>query len=111
MTRRSNLWQAIAVLFTLVNSAGAGYAVARAESLHAAVHVGLMLVGVYLMWRLAPRGRGEDRLSAQHADERLEQLQQSVDAVALEVERIGEGQRFNAKLQAERAETAPLNRP
>ena len=37
---------------------------------------------------------------------RLEQLQQSVDAIALEVERIGEAQRFNAKLQAEQNESA-----
>ena len=32
----------------------------------------------------------------------LEQLQQSVDAIALEVERIAEAQRFSAKLLAER---------
>jgi hypothetical protein len=32
----------------------------------------------------------------------LEQLQQSVDAIALEVERIAEAQRFSAKLLSER---------
>jgi hypothetical protein len=42
---------------------------------------------------------------AQH-DERLEHLQQSVDAIAIEVERIAEGQRFTTKLLAERAEGA-----
>jgi hypothetical protein len=36
-------------------------------------------------------------------DPRLEQLQQSVDAIAIEVERIAEAQRFTAKLLAERA--------
>jgi len=35
----------------------------------------------------------------------LEQLQQSVDAIALEVERIAEAQRFSAKLLAERGES------
>ena len=35
----------------------------------------------------------------------LEQLQQSVDAIALEVERIAEAQRFSAKLLAERVES------
>ncbi len=35
----------------------------------------------------------------------LEQLQQSVDAIAVEVERIAEAQRFSAKLLAERGET------
>jgi hypothetical protein len=40
----------------------------------------------------------------------LEQLQQSVDAIAVEVERIAEAQRFSAKLLAERAEPAALAR-
>lgn len=35
--------------------------------------------------------------------EQLAQLQQSVDAIALEVERIAEAQRFSAKLLAERS--------
>ena len=37
-------------------------------------------------------------------DGRLEQLQQSVDSIAIEVERITEAQRFTAKLMAERSE-------
>ncbi len=40
-------------------------------------------------------------------DQRLEQLQQSVDAIAIEVERIAEAQRFSAKLLAERAPEVP----
>lgn len=40
----------------------------------------------------------------------LEQLQQSVDAIAVEVERIAEAQRFSAKLLAERADPAALTR-
>jgi len=42
-------------------------------------------------------------------DERLEHLQQSVDAIAIEVERIAEAQRFSAKLLSERA-AVPANR-
>ncbi|MEO6525547.1 MAG: hypothetical protein ABIP93_02870 [Gemmatimonadaceae bacterium] len=42
-----------------------------------------------------------------HTDAQLEQIQQSVDAIALEVERIAEAQRFSAKLLAERVETRP----
>jgi hypothetical protein len=41
---------------------------------------------------------------------RLDQLQQSVDAIAVEVERIAEAQRFSAKLLAERGETPALPR-
>lgn len=37
-------------------------------------------------------------------DHRLEQLQQSVDAIAIEVERIAEAQRFTAKLLADRGD-------
>ena len=40
----------------------------------------------------------------------LAQLQQSVDAIAVEVERIAEAQRFSAKLLADRAEPAALKR-
>lgn len=41
-------------------------------------------------------------------DTRLEQLQQSVDAIAIEVERISEAQRFSAQLLAERSELPAL---
>jgi hypothetical protein len=43
-------------------------------------------------------------------EQRFDQLQQSVDAIAVEVERIAEAQRFSAKLLAERSETAALPR-
>lgn len=40
----------------------------------------------------------------------LEQLQQSVDAIAVEVERIAEAQRFSARFLAERGEPVSLSR-
>jgi hypothetical protein len=41
--------------------------------------------------------------------QRLERIEQAVDAIAIEVERIAESQRFVAKLMAERpAERVPL---
>lgn len=36
--------------------------------------------------------------------EQLAQLQQSIDAIAIEVERIAEGQRYTTKLLAERSD-------
>jgi len=36
-------------------------------------------------------------------DERLSRLEAGIDSIAIEVERISEGQRFTAKLLAERA--------
>ena len=44
------------------------------------------------------------------SDERLEHLQESVDAIAVEVERIAEAQRFSAKLLAERPEGSAVER-
>jgi len=45
-------------------------------------------------------------------DERLERLEQAVDAIAVEMERVGEGQRFMTRLLAERrAERAPGQTP
>lgn len=43
-------------------------------------------------------------------EQRFDQLQQSVDAIAVEVERIAEAQRFSAKLLAERSEPTSLPR-
>ena len=43
-------------------------------------------------------------------DDRLERLQQSVDAIAIEVERITEAQRFSARLLAERSEGSASER-
>lgn len=43
-------------------------------------------------------------------DQRFDQLQQSVDAIAVEVERIAEAQRFSAKLLADRGEAPSLQR-
>jgi hypothetical protein len=38
---------------------------------------------------------------------RLERMEQAIEAVAIEVERISEGQRFTTKLLAERSVSAP----
>ena len=42
--------------------------------------------------------------------DRFDHLQQSVDAIAVEVERIAEAQRFSAKLLAERSESSTVPR-
>ena len=57
------------------------------------------------------RGRDEARLLNQSAtplaDARLDRLEQAVDAIAIEVERISETQRFTTKLLSEQSRTAP----
>lgn len=41
-------------------------------------------------------------------NERMTRLEQAVESIALEVERISEGQRFTTKLLAERAQAEPM---
>jgi hypothetical protein len=107
MTRRTKLWLYGSLLFALLNAAGAVYAAARGgEAAHAGTHVLLMVLGLYVAWRVAPRGPGEGApgAGAPVFDERLDRLQQSLDAIAVEVERVGEGQRFVTKLGQQVAE-------
>ena len=110
MIRRSRLWQAVVALFILINLGGAGFAIGMGEPAHAVGHAALLLVG-YVGWLVAPwRRRKDPAQDLPHvlpADERIEYLQQSVDAIALEVERLGESQRFNEKLRAVRDEISP----
>ena len=58
------------------------------------------------LWKRASAPPQRVLLGEQAALQRLDQLQQSVDAMAIEVERISEGQRFVAKLMHEKDEAA-----
>ena len=108
MTRRSRLWRGAAVLFILFNVAGAPFAIGMGEPMHALTHAVLLTLGLgaYLTWRVARPSRRED-VTPKLADERLDYLQRSVDAIALEVERIGEKQRFSDKLRGDQVDTLP----
>jgi len=97
--------QVVAAVFTIVDLVGLGMAMAVREQMHSGIHVALSLLGAYAMWRLSGRRVTAEGTYEPMGNTRLEELQQSVDAIALEVERIGEAQRFNAKLQAERSES------
>lgn len=55
MAPRSRVWWGVAVLFTLVNLAGAGMAIAGGELLHTGIHAALALIGVSFVFGLAPR--------------------------------------------------------
>ena len=108
MIRRTKfLW--VASIFTVINIAGAGFAAAGGEAAHALGHVGLMLLGAFVVWRLVPRSQLQlqPTVSLPETDKVLDNLQLSLDAMAIEVERVGEAQRFMAKLVAERSETSP----
>lgn len=48
------------------------------------------------------KSRGVDHLASGRIEDRLTRIEQAVDAVAVEVERISEGQRFTTKLLSEK---------
>jgi hypothetical protein len=103
MTRRSIFWRVGAVLYALINVGGAAYAIAMGEVPHAALHVVLLVVGAGVWSRYGPArggadGGGEGDHPPEELANRFRNLEQSIDAVAIEVERIGEGQRFMTNL-------------
>jgi hypothetical protein len=105
MSGTRKIWTAVAVVFTVGNLVGLGMAVAMQEQMHSGIHAVLALLGALAAWRLSVRPSHLEAASAA-SDPRLEALQQSVDAVALEVERIGDAQRYQTKLQTEKKESA-----
>jgi hypothetical protein len=65
----------------------------------------IVSIGIPLVRALAKKWeRQPSRLAiAPEIEQRLARIEHSVDAIAIEVERISEGQRFTTKLFAERA--------
>jgi hypothetical protein len=55
--------------------------------------------------------RGESPVNLHRIEERLGRLEAGVDAIAVEVERISEGQRFTTRLLAERSGETSGSRP
>jgi hypothetical protein len=101
MTRRAKWWRVAGALFILVNVGGAVIAARDGEPIHSATHVALAL-GAGFLWLQRSRRRTQPALS-DPTDARLERIEQAVDAVAIEVERVGEAQRFQDKQRAQRA--------
>ena len=103
MNTRSTLWRVAGFAFLAINLGGGILAATTSEWSHAAVHIGL-LIGAYVAWPFAARATEQDFSDTPRDDQRVEYLQQSVDAIALEVERLGEAQRYAEKLKSERSE-------
>jgi hypothetical protein len=83
------------------------------EPAHAGLHVALLFPSAYLWRRFAParfarrgtpRGRSIDPVRAGELTDRLTRLEESLDAAALSIERIGEGQRFMTRVLTDNAE-------
>lgn len=61
------------------------------------------LLGLIHMWVNRPRGGDAPDKRLSEIESRLERLQQAVDSIAIETERISEGQRFTARLLSNRS--------
>jgi hypothetical protein len=59
-------------------------------------------------WAKRLEQRGDQRVPSE-VNSRLERMEQAIDSIAVEVERISEGQRFTAKLLADKSR-APAER-
>ena len=100
---------------------GAPVAGVRPQPPRPRINPGIPIGGVLLMVMLIPMSmawakrisRGGTRPSplTRDAVERLERLEQAIDTVAIEVERISEGQRFVTKILAERPKRAESANP
>ena len=68
--------------------------------------VGILLQAIVSLWKYrrrpaeAPAGLGQ-------VEERLDRIEHAIDAMAVEVERISEGQRFTTRLLSDRREQEP----
>jgi hypothetical protein len=62
----------------------------------------IIIVVAIRAWAARGRAKGQAELP-KGLDQRLERIEQAVDAIAIEVERISEGQRFTTKLLSDRA--------
>jgi len=82
-------------------SLGPEAAAARGVAISGMVLIPLLLGFMVLKWRRRRRGAARQSHSAEQHDLRMERLEQAVDAIALEVERVGESQRYQSKVLAE----------
>jgi hypothetical protein len=101
MAQRSRIWFVVGAFFFFINFAGAVFAAAQGELLHAGAHAGLLLLGAYIARRIWRRKESGVTASSRELTDSLRQLEQSVAAVAIDVERIGEAQRFITRLFTE----------
>ena len=62
-------------------------------------------------WATRRRGGSPPSARTDALERRLDRMEQAIDTIALEMERLGEAHRFTAKLLAERLEAVPAPRP
>jgi hypothetical protein len=108
-------WIPVAWLLSLVNLVAVWFAARPGEDWHATTHALLAVLfglGAQRLSLRKTRPAGAEVVTRQEMEARLgtsepRQVAQALDAIAVEVERIGEGQRYLTKLLTERDERSP----
>ena len=95
-------WIPISWLLSAANVGAVWFAALPAEPWHATAHALAAVLFAVGAERLMARRRvssGDGELTI--GDQRMNRLEEAIEAIAVEVERVGEGQRFVTKLLAE----------
>jgi hypothetical protein len=106
-------WIAVAWVLSLANVGAVWFAAQPGEAWHATTHAALAVLFGFAAERLRARktlASSTDAVRSQELEARLanpQQLAEALDAIAVEVERIGEGQRYLTKLLSERDARSP----
>ena len=111
MASSSKKWRIAAAAFTIINFAGFIYAGVMGEPMHAAVHAALTVLGGMFFGVLQMRSGPASNAVPQETVERLKHLEESVDALAIGVERVGEAQRYQTKILDEKKKTRQASSP
>jgi hypothetical protein len=70
--------------------------------------ISAFMMKIYLSHQERMKGLSITKLGRTSSDERLARVEQAVEAIAIEIERVSEGQRYVTKLLNERAQARPL---
>ena len=95
-------WIPVAWLLSVGNVVAVWFAAQPAETWHATIHALLAVVFGVGAQRLMARRQEQSRAEPGLESDRTKHIEQAIDAIAIELERVGEGQRYVTKLLAQR---------
>jgi hypothetical protein len=78
--------------------------IARAIAIPTVFLITAFTMKIYLSHQERMKGLSITKLGRSSSDERLARVEQAVEAIAIEIERVSEGQRFVTKLLNDRAQ-------
>ena len=78
--------------------------IARAIAIPAVFLITAFMMKIYLSHQEKMKGLSITKVGRTSSDDRLARVEQAVEAIAIEIERVSEGQRYVTKLLNERAQ-------